>query len=56
MADDMEQIYKEYAKSVYKYLFSLSHDANLAEELTQETFYRQRTRRRKKTLCFKTTK
>jgi RNA polymerase sigma factor (sigma-70 family) len=38
--DDMEEIYKEHAKSVFRYLFSLSHDDDLAEELTQETFYR----------------
>ncbi|MGI6450018.1 MAG: RNA polymerase sigma factor [Desulfitobacteriia bacterium] len=37
---DMEQIYKVYAKQVYKYLFSLSQNEQLAEELTQETFYR----------------
>jgi len=37
---NMEQIYKEYAKSVYKYLLSITHNAGLAEELTQETFYR----------------
>ena len=40
MNDSMEQIYKEYAKSVYKYLFSLSHNEEWSEELTQETFYR----------------
>lgn len=40
MKDNMEQIYKEHAKSVFKYLLSLSHDEDLAEELTQETFYR----------------
>jgi len=40
MADDMEQVYKEHAKSVYKYLFSLSHNEDIAEELTQETFCR----------------
>ena len=40
MKCDMEQIYKEHAKSVYKYLLSLSRDEDLAEELTQETFYR----------------
>lgn len=40
VSGDMEQIYKEHAKSVYKYLFSLSHDEEWAEELTQETFYR----------------
>lgn len=37
---NMEQVYKEHAKSVYKYLFSLSRDKEWAEELTQETFYR----------------
>lgn len=37
---DMERIYKEHAKSVYKYLLSLCQDGDLAEELTQETFYR----------------
>jgi RNA polymerase sigma-70 factor (ECF subfamily) len=36
----LEQAYKEHARSVFKYLLSLSHDENLAEELTQETFYR----------------
>ena len=36
---DMEQIYQEYAQTVYKYLFSKTHDPDLAEELTQETFY-----------------
>ncbi|GAA3413480.1 RNA polymerase sigma factor [Paenibacillus hodogayensis] len=40
MAEDMEKIYKDYAKSVYKYLLSLTHDVDLAEELTEETFYR----------------
>lgn len=35
----IEDVYKEHAQSVYKYLFCLSKDANLAEELTQETFY-----------------
>ncbi len=36
----MNHIYKEYARVVYKYLLSLCNDGNLAEELTQETFYR----------------
>lgn len=34
------EVYKEYAQQVYKYLLSLCHDADTAEELTQETFYR----------------
>lgn len=36
---DMAEIYKTYAKSVYRFLLHLSHDADLAEELTSETFY-----------------
>ena len=35
----MDAIYQEYARTVYKYLFSKTHDEDLAEELTQETFY-----------------
>lgn len=35
----MEEIYQEYARTVYKYLLSKTHDEDLAEELTQETFY-----------------
>lgn len=37
--DDMEQIYQAHARTVYKFLLSQCHDADLAEELTQETFY-----------------
>lgn len=37
---DMESLYQEYAKQVYRYLFTLCHDEHMAEELTQETFYR----------------
>ena len=36
--DDMEQIYQAHARTVYKFLLSQCHDADLAEELTQETF------------------
>ena len=35
-----EEIYKKYAVTVYKYLLSRTRDKDLAEELTQETFYR----------------
>ncbi|MBQ9341380.1 MAG: sigma-70 family RNA polymerase sigma factor [Lachnospiraceae bacterium] len=35
----IEEIYREYASMVYKYLISLTRDEDLAEELTQETFY-----------------
>lgn len=35
----MDDIYQKYAKTVYKYLISMTHNDDLAEELTQETFY-----------------
>ena len=35
----MDEIYRQYARTVYKYLLSMTRDADLAEELTQETFY-----------------
>ncbi|MDY2589012.1 MAG: sigma factor [Agathobacter sp.] len=35
----VDEIYQKYARTVYKYLLSKTHDENLAEELTQETFY-----------------
>ena len=37
---NMEEIYKEYFKTVNKYLFCLTHNDDISEELTQETFYR----------------
>ncbi len=37
---NMEKIYKEYFKTVYKYLFCLTHNNDISEELTQETFYK----------------
>jgi RNA polymerase sigma-70 factor (ECF subfamily) len=36
---NLEQVYNENASAVYRYLFCLTHDAYMAEELTQETFY-----------------
>ena len=36
----MEDLYKDNFQLVYKYLLMLSHDEDIAEELTQETFYR----------------
>ncbi len=36
--DSMEQIYKMHAKTVCRYLLSLTHNEDLAEEITQETF------------------
>ncbi len=35
----IEAIYKEHSKMVYRYLLSLTGDSDLAEELTQETFF-----------------
>ncbi len=37
---DMEKIYEEYFETVNKYLFCLTKNSDIAEELTQETFYR----------------
>ena len=36
----MEELYKKYSKLVYNYLYSLSQNREVAEELTQETFYK----------------
>lgn len=35
---NMEEIYKQYSNTVYKYLFCLTGKEELSEELTQETF------------------
>lgn len=35
----MDEIYQKYAQTVYRFLLSHTHDHDLAEELTQETFY-----------------
>ena len=37
--ENMDDIYRRHAATVYKYLLSLCRDAHTAEELTQETFY-----------------
>ena len=37
--ESMEEIYRAHARTVYKFLLSLCHDPETAEELTQETFY-----------------
>ena len=36
--DSMDEIYQRYARTVYRYLLSLTRSEDLAEELTQETF------------------
>lgn len=38
--NDIEEIYIDNYKIVYKYLLANSHNKDVAEELTQETFYR----------------
>lgn len=38
--NDVEKAYRQHAHDVYRYLLSLSHNEDLAEELTQETFFR----------------
>ena len=35
----MEEIYQQHAQTVYRFLMTHTRDADLAEELTQETFY-----------------
>lgn len=35
----MEEIYEKYSKLVYNYLYTLTHNIELSEELMQETFY-----------------
>lgn len=37
---NMDEIYEECFETVYKYLFCLTHNSDISEELTQETFYR----------------
>ena len=34
-----KKLYKDYFQTIFKYLFCMTHDADLSEELTQETFY-----------------
>lgn len=37
---DLEKLYHDYFKVVYKYILSLSKDPLTAEEITQETFFK----------------
>lgn len=37
---DIEKIYEEYFETVNKYLFCLTRNNDISEELTQETFYK----------------
>ena len=38
--DDFDQIYQNYFDSVYRYALSLSGNRQIAEEITQETFFK----------------
>ncbi len=35
----IEEMYQEHAQMIFRYLYSLTQDRELSEELTQETFY-----------------
>ena len=37
---DFDEIYRLYAKDVYRFLLKMCGNADLAEELTADTFYR----------------
>ena len=37
---DFDEIYNLYFRDVYRYLFALSGDPSIAEEITQETFFK----------------
>ena len=39
MRDKLEDMYERHAQAVYRFLFSLTGEADISEELTQETFY-----------------
>lgn len=37
---DFQEVYERYFTDVYRYVLSLSRDADVAEEVTQETFFK----------------
>lgn len=37
---DFDRVYAEYFSKVYKFTLTLTHDASLAEEITQEAFFK----------------
>ena len=39
-----EEIYEQFFKDVYLYIFALSRDPHLAEDITQETFFQSNER------------
>ena len=40
MDNEFEKIYAKYYQSIYRYLLSLTKNSHIAEEITQETFYK----------------
>ena len=40
LGENIEKIYEEHFETVNKYLFCLTHNNDISEELTQETFYK----------------
>lgn len=40
MENEFEKIYAKYYQSIYRYLLSITKDSFVAEEITQETFYK----------------
>ena len=38
--EQFEEVYNKYYQSIYRYILSLSKNPNIAEEITQETFYK----------------
>lgn len=40
MDHNFQEVYVKYYQSVYRYLLSLSKNSDIAEEITQETFYK----------------
>lgn len=40
MDTNFEEIYSKYYKSVYRYMITITKELNIAEEITQETFFK----------------
>lgn len=40
MKNEFEEIYSKYYNSIYRYLLSITKNSHIAEEVTQETFYK----------------
>ena len=38
--EQFEEVYSKYYQSIYRYILSLSRNKSIAEEITQETFYK----------------